>query len=107
MSHLSYSSCMELDGLDASLDLWMGTFTGKEVASKKSVTRFLLIMSEWMGRNSGREEDKDDLLLEELEFGMDIVDPEDILVVVKLLIGRSKKSNIVTVMVPCYVGRPG
>ena len=32
------------------------------MASRKSVTRFLWIMSECRGRNSGREEDKDDLL---------------------------------------------
>ena len=59
-----------------------------------------------MGRNSGREEDKEDLLLEELEFGMDIVDPEDTLVVERCLIGRSKKSHIVICMVPCYVAQP-
>ena len=46
----------------------MGTFTGREVASRKSVTRFLLIMSEWIGRNSGLEEDNEDLLLEEIDI---------------------------------------
>ena len=59
---------MEWEGLTASLDLCMGTFTGREVASRKSVTRFLLIMSEWIGRNSGREEDNEDLLLDEMEI---------------------------------------
>ena len=46
----------------------MGTLTGREVASRKSVTRFLRIMSEWIGRNSGLEEDNEDLLLEECEI---------------------------------------
>ena len=65
--HLSNSSLIGVEGRDASLDLWMGTFTGREVASKKSVTRFLLMISECMGRNSGLEEDRDDLLLDEVD----------------------------------------
>ena len=56
-----------MPGLDASLDLCTGTFIGKEVASKKSVTRFLLIISGCIGLNSGLEEDKEDLLLEVVE----------------------------------------
>ena len=60
---------MGVDGLEASLDLWMGTFTGREVASMKSVIKFLKMMSEWIGRNSGPEDDNEDLLD---EFG-DIV----------------------------------
>ena len=58
---------MGVAGLDASLDLCMGTFTGREVASKKSVTRFLLIISGCIGLNSGLEEDREDLLLEVVE----------------------------------------
>ena len=65
--HLSNSSLIGVEGRDASLDLWMGTFTGREVASRKSVTRFLLMISECMGRNSGLEEDRDDLLLDEVD----------------------------------------
>ena len=61
-AHLSNSSLIGVEGWDASLLLCNGTFTGREVASRKSVTRFLWIMSECRGRNSGREEDKDDLL---------------------------------------------
>ena len=55
---------MGVDGLEASLDLWMGTFTGREVASMKSVIKFLKMMSEWIGRNSGPEYDIEDLLEE-------------------------------------------
>ena len=32
------------------------------MASRNSVLRFLLIISEWMGRNSGLEDDRDVLL---------------------------------------------
>ena len=39
----------------------MGMFTGREVASKKSVTRFLLTISELMLPNSSLEEDKEEL----------------------------------------------
>ena len=55
---------MGVDGLEASLDLWMGTFTGKEVASMKSVIKFLKMISEWIGRNSGPEDESEDLLEE-------------------------------------------
>ena len=47
---------------DMLLDLWIGTFTGTDVASRKSVTSFLLIISEWMGRKSGLDDDNDVLL---------------------------------------------
>jgi hypothetical protein len=76
LGHLSYSSLMGVEGLDASLDLWMGTFTGREVASRKSVIRCRRIISEWMGRNSDWEEDNDDLRLEELEFCVEMDDVE-------------------------------
>ena len=66
---------MGVDGLEASLDLWMGTFTGKEVASMKSVIKFLKMISEWIGRNSGPEDDSEDLLE---EFG-EIVMPKEVL----------------------------
>ena len=72
----------------------MGTFTGREVASRKSVIRFLLMISECMGRNSGLEEDRDDLLLDEFELVTEM-DEEDNWLQVKCLIGRSKKSHIV------------
>ena len=67
----------------------MGTFTGREVASRKSVTRFLLIMSEWIGRNLGLEEDNEDLLLEEME----ILEKDDAADCVESL-KESKKSHI-------------
>ena len=79
---------MGVEGRDASLDLWMGTFTGREVASKKSFIRFLLMISECMGRNSGLEEDRDDLLLDE-------ADDDDDWLVLRCLIERSNKSHIV------------
>ena len=44
------------------LDLWMGTFTGREVASRKSVTSFLRIISGWMGRKCGLDDERDVLL---------------------------------------------
>ena len=44
------------------LDLWMGTFTGREVASRKSVTSFLRIISGWIGRKFGLDDDRDVLL---------------------------------------------
>ena len=62
---------MGVEGRDASLDLWMGTFTGREVASRKSVTRFLLIISECIGRKSGLEDEREDLL-ETVEEAVDI-----------------------------------
>jgi hypothetical protein len=62
LPHRSNSSLMGVDGLEASLDLWMGTFTGKEVASMKSVIKFLKMMSDWIGRNSGPEDESEDLL---------------------------------------------
>ena len=55
---------MGVDGLEASLDLWIGTFTGREVASIKSVIRFLKMISECIGRNSGPEDDSEHLLEE-------------------------------------------
>ena len=61
---------MGVEGRDASLDLWMGTFTGREVADRKSVIRFLNMMSERMGRNSGPEDDKEDLREEPCEMEM-------------------------------------
>ena len=50
---------------DMFLDLWMGKFTGTDVASRKSVTSFLLIISEWMGRKLGLDDDRDVLLDDE------------------------------------------
>ena len=67
--HLSNSSLMGVLGTMASLDLWMGTFTGREVAKRKSVTRFLLIITGLMLPNSSLEEDKEDpeeLLLQDI-----------------------------------------
>ena len=58
--HLSNSSLMRVFGLMASLDLWIGTFAGREVAKKKSVTRFLLISSRLMLPNSSLKKDKED-----------------------------------------------
>ena len=84
--HRSNSSLMGVEGLDASLKLWMGTFTGREVASRKLVRRVLLTISEWMGRKSGLDEDRDD-------FFDDVVDAEE-------LNGRNKYSNIVTDVTP-------
>ena len=63
---------MGVEGWDASLDLWMGTFTGREVAIWKSVFSFLLTISECMGRNSGLEEDRDDFLDDTVEEAVDI-----------------------------------
>ena len=97
LGHLSYSSLMGVEGLDASLDLWMGTFTGREVASRKSVIRCRRIISEWMGRNSDWEEDNDDLRLEELEFVVEIDDVEGWLVI-RCLIERCRKSHIVVAL---------
>ena len=77
---------MGVEGLDASLKLWMGAFTGREVASRKLVRRVLLTISEWMGRKSGLDEDRDD-------FFDDVVDAEE-------LNGRNKYSNIVTDVTP-------
>ena len=65
--HLSNSSLMGVAGLDASLDLWMGTFTGREVASRKLVFRVLFTISLWMGRKSGREQEREDFLDENVE----------------------------------------
>ena len=96
---------MGVDGLEASLDLWMGTFTGKEVASMKSVIKFLKMMSEWIGRNSGPEDDSDDLLeefgdidmlAEVLKDGFREDIDESINDVSAGLIGFRKYSNIVT-----------
>ena len=42
--------------------LWVGTYAGREVDSRKSVINFLNMISEWTGRNSGPEEDREDLL---------------------------------------------
>ena len=67
LPHLSNSSLMGVAGLDASLDLWMGTFTGREVASRKLVFKVLLTISEWMGRKSGREQEREDFLDEDVE----------------------------------------
>ena len=53
------------------LDLWMGTFTGREVASRKSVTRFLRIISGWIGRKFGLDDDTD-VLLDDLSLENDI-----------------------------------
>ena len=80
-------------GLDASLDLWIGTFTGSEVASRKSVTRFLLIISGCIGLNSGLEEDREDLLLEVVDEN---VEGDGVSVMVRFLIERTRKSHIIT-----------
>ena len=45
-------------------------FTGKDVASMKPVIKFLKMMSEWIGRNSGPEDDSEDLLEEFGEISM-------------------------------------
>ena len=80
-----------VEGLDASLFLWMGTFIGWEVASRMSIRRVLLKVSEWMWR-------RDDRLLDDFEFSNDKDDEDDRLEVM-CLIGRSKKSHIVTKIV--------
>ena len=67
LPHLSNSSLMGVAGLDASLDLWMGTFTGREVASRKLVFSVLLTISQWMGRKSGREQESEDFFDEDVE----------------------------------------
>ena len=58
---------MGVGGLEASLDLWMGTLTGREVASRKLVRRVLLTISEWIGRKSGLEHEREDFLDEDIE----------------------------------------
>ena len=63
---------MGVEGLDASLKLWMGTLTGKEVSSRKLVRRVLLTISEWMGRKSGLDEDRDDFF-----DVVDVIDAEE------------------------------
>ena len=67
LMHRSNCSLMGVGGLEASLDLWMGTLTGREVASRKLVWRVLLTISEWIGRKSGREHERDDFLDEDVE----------------------------------------
>ena len=67
---------MGVEGLDASLKLWMGTFTGREVASRKFVRRVLLTISEWMGRKSGLDEDRDDFFDDDVVN--DVIDAEDL-----------------------------
>ena len=70
--HLPNSSLIGVEGRDASLDLWMGTFTGREVAIWKSVFSVRLTISECMERNSGLEEDRDDFLDDTVEEAVDI-----------------------------------
>ena len=45
----------------------MGTFTGREVASRKFIWRVLLTISEWIGRKSGREQEREDFFEEKVE----------------------------------------
>ena len=59
--HLSNSSFIGVLGMMASLDLCIGTFTGRDVASRKSVTRFLLTISGLTLPNSSLEEDREEL----------------------------------------------
>ena len=72
---------MGVGGLEASLDLWMGTLTGREVASRKLVRRVLLTISEWIGRKSGLEHEREDF------FDEDVVEFE---IVGEYLNGRNK-----------------
>ena len=107
---------MGVDGLEASLDLWMGTFTGKEVASMKSVIKFLKMISEWIGRNSGPDDDSEYLLEEFGDTSMlfndvlkedmdDFMDDDS-----AGLIGFQRYSNIVTwiflgdIIIECFLG---
>ena len=82
--HRSNCSLMGVGGLEASLDLWMGTLTGREVASRKLVWRVLLTISEWIGRKSGREHERDDFLDEDVE------EVEKLQIVDEYLNGRNK-----------------
>jgi hypothetical protein len=86
---------MGVEGLDASLKLWMGTFTGREVASRKLVRRVLFTISQWMGRKSGLDEDRDDFFDDDV-VDIDVDDAED-------LNGRNKYSNILTDVIPAKV----
>ena len=91
---------MGVEGLDASLKLWMGTLTGREVASRKLVRRVLLTISEWMGRRSGLDEDRDDF------FDDDVVDDDVVVndvIDAKELNGRNKYSNILKDVTPAKV----
>ena len=65
----------------------MGTFTGRELADRKSVIRFLLMISECIGRNSGFEEESDDFLDEAPEESVDIGEHD--------LNDKNEKSDIV------------
>ena len=75
---------MGVGGLEASLDLWMGTLTGREVASRKLVRRVLLTISEWIGRKSGLEHEREDF------FDEDVVEFE---IVGEYLNGRNTSSS--------------
>ena len=56
-----------MGGFSASLNLCRGMFRGREEASKKLVWSVLLTISEWTGRKSGREHDREDFLDEPVE----------------------------------------
>ena len=55
------------------------------------------MISEWIGRISELEEDKEDLLLDEAELVKDISSEDDSLRLI-FLIGRSSQSNIVRLL---------
>ena len=67
-------------------------FTGREEASRKFVWRVLLTISEWTGRKSGREHDREDILDEVVE---DVAKFET-----ENLKDVSEKSDIVRYVVP-------
>ena len=59
-----------MEGWDTSLVVWIGTFNGMEVADRKSVMRFLRMISEWIEeeRDDLLEEERDDLLIDDDEL---------------------------------------
>ena len=63
--------------LTASRSLWMGTLTGKLVASKKSVIRFLWMISVWIGRTSWTEEETEERREEREEAGHEMDEEVD------------------------------
>ena len=76
----------------------MGTLTGKLVASKKSVIKFLWMITVWIGRTSRWEEEmrEEDEVDDELPFDEEEEDEEDMEVrdVREVKRGRRRNSNI-------------
>ena len=85
---------------EASLDLWIGTLTGKLVASKKSVIRFRWMITVWIGRTSRWDEEMREEEEEGVEWEMTFdeeeeeEEEEEMEEVREEKIGRRRNSNI-------------